>query len=74
MSAIGEDYLVRLHLDLPPYNRMEKSEAIEAIKRHCGMTKPKKRNYFIEFKFQTTDNQISEINDITITRHYLDYF
>ncbi len=33
----GKDFLINLHLDLPPYNQMEISEALEAIKRHCGI-------------------------------------
>jgi hypothetical protein len=32
----GEDYLTRIHLNLPPYNKMERSEAIKAIRRHCN--------------------------------------
>ena len=31
-----EDYLIKIHLPLPPYNRMERSEAIKAIRQHCG--------------------------------------
>lgn len=37
MSNKGNDYLISLHLDLPPYNRMERSEALKAIKQHCGI-------------------------------------
>lgn len=36
-SKEGDDYLIQLHLSLPPYNRMEKSQAIEEIKRHCNI-------------------------------------
>lgn len=31
-----ENYLIQLHLNLPPYNKMEKLQAINAIRRHCG--------------------------------------
>ena len=34
---MGDDYLVNLHLNLPPYNTMSHDKAIEAIKLHCGI-------------------------------------
>jgi hypothetical protein len=33
----GKDYLIGIHLDLSPYNKMEHTEALKAIKRHCGI-------------------------------------
>ena len=36
-----EDYLIKLHLSLPPYNKMERSDAIRAIRRHCGYSDEK---------------------------------
>lgn len=30
------DYLIRCHLDLPPFNKMPYDEAIVAIRKHCG--------------------------------------
>ena len=34
----GDEYLIRLHLDLSPYNTMERSQAVEAIKKHCDIS------------------------------------
>lgn len=30
------DYLIRCHLNLPPYNTMKYEDAIIAIRKHCG--------------------------------------
>ena len=32
-----EDFLISMHLSLPPYNQMELSDALKAIKHHCGI-------------------------------------
>lgn len=33
----GQQYMVKLHLSLPPYNKMAFDEAIVAIKKHCNI-------------------------------------
>lgn len=32
----GNEYLINLHLGLPPYNRMERTQAINEIKKHLS--------------------------------------
>jgi hypothetical protein len=34
---MNHDYLIGLHLDLHPYNKMEFTEALRQIKKHCNI-------------------------------------
>lgn len=33
----NHEYLISLHIDLPPYNKMNRSDALKSIKKHCGI-------------------------------------
>ena len=56
MDDSGNDYLIQLHLGLPPYNSMPREKAIEAIKQHCGML-PREKKKFI---FDSSNDLMSE--------------
>ena len=46
------DYLIQLHMTLPPYNRMPKDKAIEAIKQHIGLDREshtKEKKFVFDF-------------------------
>lgn len=33
----GNQYLIKIHLSLPPYNKMTFDKAVDAIKSHCSI-------------------------------------
>lgn len=56
MSDSDNDYLIQLHMGLPPYNTMPKEKAIDAIKLHCGMLLREKK----KFVFDSSNDLMSE--------------
>lgn len=60
------DYLISLHFDLPPYNRMTRIEALKAIKLHCGIP----TDYISKYEMSKDCDVVSSY-DSDFTKHLL---
>lgn len=59
MANSSYDYLINMHLNLPPYNQMIFSDKLTTIKQHCGIPV----NYIS--KYDTSEKNVPEECDVS---------